>query len=194
MLKQLKGLGCPTWLSSAAARADDAGPAPPLPPPCNPPGLGDFDDEPGQPGLHFLRVLFHCSDRGPDQEKGRKVLHTIIGPREDMLYVDWDCTMHAVQLIFSATLDIIDRGLADQGRTYKFFNSLAKLVNCWRENWYKIYEVWIAKYGALSATTHARRQPARCLCGRWGSFFSSSSTIAPFEIQVIATRVSVAPV
>ena len=54
---------------------------------------------------------------------------------------------------------------------------MAKLINCWRENCWSVFTEWRRQHGDASAFKFARRQPARCLAGRWGSTFATENLL-----------------
>jgi hypothetical protein len=95
----------------------------------------------------------------------------------------------------SASLIYVISLLLPPGKSFKFFASMAKLINCWRENCWAIFSAWRRHYGDESAFRWARCQPPRCLAGRWGSTYATESflvevahLIAPVLKEVLSKR------
>lgn len=57
----------------------------------------------------------------------------------------------------------------------KYFTSIAKILNCWREHARAIFAIWKLKYGAISALRYAKNVPPKCCSGRWGSVTESEA-------------------
>lgn len=75
-----------------------------------------------------------------------------------------------------ASLKLADAFLKDK-RTYKYFGTLAKITNLWRDSRQRILKAWVRQHGHQSAVKHALRVPPRCLAGRWGSISATENRI-----------------
>ena len=76
--------------------------------------------------------------------------------------------MHNGQLIFRAGLLTCDRWLQDQGFRFKYYSTIAKLTNVWREMGGAFYDGFVRQYGP-EHSRHVRGLPHKCVAGRWGS-------------------------
>ena len=150
MLKQFESIGFPCWRK--------------LPPHL----VGDVTP--------IYRLFGQCSDRGPDQSKLRKYIAHEIRNSPYIFYFDWDCTLHQAALMFKSSLQCIDGFLRSAGKDYTYYSSIAKLINCWRENCWAVFLLW-SKHSRQSAMKYAYRQPPRCLAGRWGSIYATESLL-----------------
>ena len=74
----------------------------------------------------------------------------------------------------------VDKMLGLLGRKYKYFASICKLVHCWRDKCKRIYDAWKEVHGAESAMRFARKLPARCIAGRWGSISNTEAYLTSF--------------
>ena len=151
LLKQFASCGCKTWLRKVGSRVE---------------------------AKHVIDMFCYTSDRGSEQAKVRKLASSeVLVTSQDptCLWADWDCTMHATQLIVKTGLAILDAGLRKCGKNYTYFSSIAKFVNVWRENFKGFWKRWV-KADLASAMEH-RALPARCIAGRWGSIYASESRL-----------------
>ena len=152
ILKQLKSLGCPSWIREQ--HAADAATYP------------------------EIVVFAYCADGGSDQAKVKQIMRVQAADDPRMLVIAVDCCFHAAQLVVKSSLHIVDGILLAAGRNYTFFfSTLAKLINFWRENARVIYQSWTKTHGAVSSYDSARKVPPKCIAGRWGSVFKTASTL-----------------
>eukprot|EP00959_Pyramimonas_sp_CCMP1952_P278579 5824568-Pyramimonas_sp.AAC.1 len=139
--KQVSGLGCPLW--------DDA-------------------VEDGS-----IRAYVMCTDAGGDIRASRKLISAQIADVENAVLFDIDCLMHQYHLSIHTLLvaaELVLRVLpanAD-GKRVKYFTSIQKVMNCWRDNAAAVYWTW-QYVNKVEAHTHARNMPPRCMPSRWGS-------------------------
>ena len=138
--KQLRSVGCPSWRPVLE-----------------------------EPNAGVIEIFAYTSDRGSDQAKVRKVMNVEVLQSPSRLFVDSDCMMHASQLSFRSTLSALDTWLADSGRSWRFFSSLAKLSNLWRERARAVFKAGRELFGIDWATDHVRVMVPACISGRWGS-------------------------
>ena len=88
-------------------------------------------------------------------------------------FIDASCQFHIGQLVFKAGLSCTDAWLLRLGKNFKYFSALTKLIQIWRDNARRIFIAWCKTYGPEEANRHARRVPANCIAGRWGSVHST---------------------
>ena len=84
-------------------------------------------------------------------------------------FVDWNCSMHQGNLVVKSSLRLLDLRMSEAKFGFKYFSTLAKLTNVWRENARSLLEIWVAIHGDLSAADKAIKMAPRCIAGRWGS-------------------------
>lgn len=144
LLKALSGLGCPTWQD-----------------------LLD-QDESGKPvrGIHWYCFTSDC---GADQVAAKKALQVDLQHAKNIIFIGADCLEHQDHLIALGALKHIDAALKHTGRRWKYFSSLAKISNVWRDNSPAIYREWTRQHGVASAFAHARALIPKCCAGRWQS-------------------------
>ena len=95
--------------------------------------------------------------------------------------------MHNGQLIIRQSLTLADSFLKAQKRGYKYFGSLAKLINTWRDTCKAMLKVWAAWYGAVSARQTTLTMPARCLAGRWQSVTKAEKRLCDAGQQALCS-------
>ena len=155
LLKHFASCGCKTWLREVASRTE---------------------------GKYVVDMFCYTSDRGSEQAKVRRLIGSqVLVASQDptCLFADWDCSMHATQLIVKSGLAILDAGLRKCGKTFTYFSSIAKYVNVWRENYKNFWKLWVR--ADLASAMANRSLPARCIAGRWGSIYASESRLAAGE-------------
>ena len=52
----------------------------------------------------------------------------------NVLFIDADCTEHCLHLIVKDALKIVDGFLVDIGKTWKYYSTLTKVAQLWRDN------------------------------------------------------------
>jgi hypothetical protein len=61
-----------------------------------------------------------------------------------------------------------DRGVdaygGEKGGSFRYYGTLAKITNLWRENVKSVFTTWARLFGAPAARDHAFSVPPRCLC------------------------------
>jgi hypothetical protein len=117
-----------------------------------------------------------CTDRGSDQAKLRRFIAHEVAPMYNTFFIDWNCTLHQAALMYKNSLRAIDSFLVSVGVKFTYFSSMAKLINVWRENSWAVYKAW-CQHSYHSANLFARRQPPRCLAGRWGSIYATEELL-----------------
>lgn len=142
--KQVESLGCPAWTSLPAC---------------------DVKAE---------KVVLHCycytSDHGPDQVAVRNAGRVQCADQPNVLWVEDDCKPHQLQIIYKNGLMKLDALCTNTfNKSFSYFSTLAKLVNCWRDHMAQIFLVWCHIYGPGDAVKKAKTYMPKCLGGRWGS-------------------------
>jgi hypothetical protein len=165
LVKQLQGLGCPTWKNFRI----------------------------GGPGCtQPLRMFFYTSDEGPDQEMFKNIAGTEIVDFSSVLFVGCRCWMHVIQLILRGGLELVDRWLSALGHKWKYYSALAKMTNVWREMGRAFYVAFLKTFGASVANECCLRIPPRCIAGRWSSVFATEQyylTCTPARLKLLVRRV-----
>lgn len=144
--KQMRSLHCPTWDDMLTfLRA------------------GTFDD-----ADHCTTYLYE-SDAGRDEVAVRNYIEQKLSQAPNIFFVHGNCLLHQCAIVDLGEFALIDAYLSRAGKKYKYFATLAKLVNCWREQAQSIFSTWVDVHGQADALTFARHLPPRCIAGRWGS-------------------------
>ena len=99
--KQFASVGCPTWerRSTPAANAD----------------------------FTVIDFYGYTSDKGPEQQGVREIQQAQCLPEKDIFYADFDCVMHAAQLVIKGGLSLIDSAWKDLGRRDGYFSGCARV-------------------------------------------------------------------
>ena len=90
------------------------------------------------------------------------------------IFLSWNCTMHNGHLVDRGGERLANRFVAQQKRSWKRFNTLAKIANLWREHAKKIWTTWVAQCGISHALKHAKRMMPKCIASRIGSDYEVS--------------------
>ena len=147
VLKQLQGMGCPSWTEAVASHQ-----APP------------------RHGEQLVTCLLSTSDCGPDQAATRKHIHAAVADSPGILYIDTNCLIHQSHLICRSGLKFLDRCIhKDLGKSFRYYSTLAKICHLWQDNAARMFAEWHRRFGAHSSIKNAERPPPRCIAGRWGS-------------------------
>eukprot|EP00959_Pyramimonas_sp_CCMP1952_P287669 6016008-Pyramimonas_sp.AAC.2 len=94
---------------------------------------------------------------------------SVIGGIPSALYFDVNCMDHQQHLVCKGGLVVIDEILSEFKKPFKYYTSICKLTNVWRDLAKTVYAVWVRIFGASDAAAHALHLPARCVAGRWSS-------------------------
>jgi hypothetical protein len=68
--------------------------------------------------------------------------------------------------------------LKKHNKSYKYFSSISKLVQCWRDCAGRMFDEWLASFGPKPARDFAAKLPPKCLAGRWDSIHNCESFMA----------------
>lgn len=99
----------------------------------------------------------------------RKLVAVVVAPFESIQWWQMNCLKHQGHIIVREGLEIVDETFKAMGKPFKYYSSLRKIVNVWREKAKDFYLKWCAIYGAKDANAMARYLVPRCIAGRWGS-------------------------
>jgi len=119
-----------------------------------------------------------CTDAGSDQTAFRKIARKEASQKNNVIFWDNNCFMHQLNLGVRSGLVLVDRFLAAQGKTFKYFSTLTKIVNLWRQFASAVFLAFAALFGALCAVELARKVPPRCIAGRWGSIEGAEKLVS----------------
>jgi len=91
----------------------------------------------------------------------------------NVLYFDSNCSIHQYHLIVKDQLQMVDAFLNSLTPVFsdhpgKYFASVAKIANYWRERVGSFIDVWESMFG-VTADVNYRRYPLQVVAGRWGS-------------------------
>eukprot|EP00969_Alexandrium_andersonii_P285497 12621939-Alexandrium_andersonii.AAC.1 len=67
------------------------------------------------------------------------------------------CLMHQCQKAVEKSLKLADSFLAKMNHSSKYFASMAKVTNLWRENITKIFRAWAECHSAVAAVEFGKR-------------------------------------
>ena len=119
--------------------------------------------------LHSIYLFMYTSDAGSDQTSMRKIVKAMVDYCPYILYIDLDCLKHQVHLAVKTGLLQIDAFLHHMKSKWKYYSSLAKLINVWREKAQAVFNEFLRRWGPQAAMEKAFALPPRCISGRWGS-------------------------
>ena len=124
-------------------------------------------------GRKVLSIWLSCTDGGADEVMGRRLQMTqaLRFPTHWMFEVN--CLAHQYQLQVADALVIAD-GFLLTIAGLRYYSSLAKLMNTWREYAAKIFTEWRAKYGDAAAAPAGKVPPNASAAGGEPSASASS--------------------
>lgn len=166
----------------------------------------------GQLGAGSVVMFFDTTDAGSDQAARRKqALAALAGCDSDMpgvFYMDSNCLLHQYHLMVKEQLQSIDQALLELARSAsendkdylfeRYFGSIAKTVNFWRENVHEVISSWENIHGSKAPEgINYRAYPLRVVSGRWGSIENAESFmlkrsrqyLQPALLGVLSSRV-----
>lgn len=112
------------------------------------------------------------ADAGPDQSLVNKWQRAELAGHVTILSADIDCLIHQYHLqikaLFHAVDGLVCSCVSPASQHFKYFGSLATIMNTWRERGVDIFKEW-ARRSLEGAMAQAKRVAPRCLSGRWGS-------------------------
>jgi hypothetical protein len=129
----------------------------------------DTQDQEQEEQPTIVRSYIYTADGGSDQIGYKKVCNKFLEKCRYVLFIAVPCYMHANQLVVKGGLSVIDKWAKDNGKTWGYFSSLAKLCHIWRDAARLIYLTWVQFHGAESGWSNARVLIPKCVAGRWGS-------------------------
>ena len=117
------------------------------------------------------------TDRGTDQTARKKRTACSVGSVDNLVYIASDCYLHVFHSAVRSGLVLTDSLIGEcfseevLGGFDKYYASLAKLVNVWREKASHVMKAWDDHHGSKDAETRAlgSRYPLSVSSGRWGS-------------------------
>ena len=147
----------------------------------------------GESHENDIHILCSTSDCGPDQVGARKLVNAIVLDAKRILFITVNCFKHQLHLAVKTGLSIADQFLDNIQRGWQYYASLAKLVNCWRENVSSMYSTCKDMYSLELARACCNKLPQWCLSGRLGSVSETDAALqqiadAPLERWDILPR------
>ena len=131
----------------------------------------------------YVRTWVHTTDRGPDEISVRKMISSQVKALENVIYIPNDCVEHCLHLIVKAVLTMADKCLEHAKKPYKYFPSLTKICQIWRDRAQQVFQQWAAKYGRKSAQACCANLCPKCIAGRWGSVATTEKRLEDVEIE-----------
>jgi len=118
---------------------------------------------------HHIQIWATTTDAGSDEAKARRLRQVLVKDNLFHWEFDSDCFMHQYQLLVHGCLRVLDASMVKLGSTRKYWSSLAKIMNVWRDSASDLFQHYRLLYGDQEALRCASRVPPRPLSGRWGS-------------------------
>ena len=129
------------------------------------------------PARPAVTLWLYTSDGGPDQMKYRRFMTALLEGDPMAFWIGTGCVMHSYQLTVKYGLDAVDAWLELEGFRWRFFASMAKLVNVLREIAWALRTAMVAMFGVAIANELASRMIPKCISGRWGSIGTTMSWV-----------------
>ena len=165
-------------------------------------------------------VFLDTTDRGPDQMARKRRTASSIESINHIIYIASDCYLHIFHSAVRSGLELVDDLLAECFSHHtlatfgKYYNSLAKVVNWWRERAAEIMRAWSDQHESDTSTTASartdlsptdirelgKRYPLGVSSGRWGSVESAEefmvergrALVEPVLLQVLSRQIKAA--
>ncbi|CAE7270658.1 unnamed protein product [Symbiodinium sp. CCMP2592] len=139
--------------------------------------LADMDTENSCLKGRSVIAYLDTTDRGTDQTARKKRTACSVGSVDNLVYIASDCYLHVFHSAVRSGLVLTDSLISEcfskevLGGFDKYYASLAKLVNVWREKASQVMKAWDDHHGSKDADTRAlgSRYPLSVSSGRWGS-------------------------
>ena len=78
----------------------------------------------------------------------------------NVLFIDADCTEHCLHVIVKDALKIVDGFLVDIGKTWKYYSTLTKVAQLWRDGLVRMStDSFPKQYLAVGVLTVLRKGP-----------------------------------
>ncbi|CAE7487703.1 unnamed protein product [Symbiodinium natans] len=122
-------------------------------------------------------VYLDTTDRGTDQLARRKRTAAAVESINQVVYIPSDCYLHVFHAAVRGGLELVDQLIAEtfSRDTLKgfdrYYSSLAKIVNLWREKASDMMTAWQNEHSQADKDVRdlGRRYPLSVSTGRWGS-------------------------
>ena len=168
-------------------------------------------------------LYIDTTDRGTDQVARKRRTAASVDSVNQIIYIASDCYLHIFHAAVRSGLQLLDDLLSEcfgqhtMAKFGKYFGSLAKLVNIWRERAADIMRAWSdqheteeasksgprSKSNMTNAEIHelGRRYPLSVSSGRWGSVESAEEFLLergraltePVILQVLSKQMKADP-
>ena len=157
-----------------------------------------------------VTVYIDVTDRGPDQASRRRRLSNGLASVPNILYIGGDCYLHAFHSAVKDGLVLVDTLIntvfseSTPKGFRKYYASLAKLCNVWREKAKDVMDAWDKHHSERDDLTPdeleellqlGRRYPWSIVSGRWGSVEAGEDfllerrpdNVVPVLVRVLAS-------
>ena len=135
------------------------------------------DEEFALDELEPVTMFLYTSDGGPDQSYCKKLMSAISMPHPYVLFIPLVCVKHNLHLGVKSGLLLVDEFLKAQGKTFKYFGSMAKLSNCCRERSQYMFKAFVDVHDSGAALRHGSKVFPTCVSGRWGSITAAEEVV-----------------
>ena len=115
---------------------------------------------------------------------GAKIGASVFEHNTGIIFVGQDCVDHQCHLPVKTGLLLIDSILQEENQDWRYFGSVAKCINVWRDSARPVYQAWEAIFGCTQAFTNGRKLPPRCLAGRWMSMSAAEERLADVQDEL----------
>ena len=93
---------------------------------------------------NFLHTLICCTDRGSNELACRKMVACLCKDVPNVLFLEMNCLEHGVHLVTLSGLQLMDKLLKDNGRSWKYYSSLSIIAQVLRSVAGKLFASWTA--------------------------------------------------
>ena len=117
-----------------------------------------------------------CTDRGPNEVTGRRLIAAETHDFPNIYYWDQDCFEHSPHLVVMSSLLLMDKLL--EGKVpWRYWSSLAMFSHTCRSQARDLYESYCSHFGALRAKGAVKCMFPRPVSQRWGRIHELESRI-----------------
>ena len=113
----------------------------------------------------------------------------------NVLFMGADCIGHCLHLVVKDALKSVDVFLVDIGKSWKYYWTLTKVAQLWRDNAGDVINKWSNRYGQADAAKHVKTLCPHCVAGRWGSVAATENrleTIGIDRLHIVLSAVMIA--
>ena len=131
-------------------------------------------------------IFADTTDAGSDQAARRRQTLAALSKAglNNVFFLDCNCVLHQFHICVKEQLELTDKFLAEAQSAFpgtlknfnKYYASLAKAINYWRENVADFIDLYEQMHGtAAPEGVNYRQYPLRMVSGRWGSVHAAEA-------------------